>query len=144
MSTLLFNQRLKKRLQGGQHFYTGSNNATASALLSGEGKFIGLFCRGNHRESECLVVTNIEERKGILNPSTPPSAFELFSPNIYSINCLGHSFNFGTMRVGAYYSPYIFNKQRCIQSASMRPGTHSVFCWTQRILNEGFNWTQEK
>ena len=47
-------------------FYTGSNNATASALLNGEGKFIGLFCRGNHRASECLAVTNIEKRKGIL------------------------------------------------------------------------------
>ena len=32
--------------------------------------------------------------------------------------------------------------QRCIQSASLRPGTHSFF--TQRILNEGSNWTQKK
>ena len=47
-------------------FHTGSNNATASALFSGEGKFSCLFCRGNHRASECHVVTNIEERKGIL------------------------------------------------------------------------------
>ena len=30
---------------------------------------------------------------------------------IYSINRPGHSFNFGTIGVGAYYSPYIFNKQ---------------------------------
>ena len=34
--------------------------------------------------------------------------------------------------------------QRCIQSASLRPGTHSFFFWTQRILNEGSNWTQKK
>ena len=47
-------------------FHTGSDNATASALLSGEGKFSCLFCKGNHRVSECHVVTNIEERKGIL------------------------------------------------------------------------------
>ena len=47
-------------------FHTGSNNATASALFSGEGKFSCLFCRGNHRASESHVVTNIEERKGIL------------------------------------------------------------------------------
>ncbi|XP_068670918.1 uncharacterized protein [Montipora foliosa] len=47
-------------------FHTGSNNATASALLSGEGKFICLFCKGNHRASECHVVTNIEGRKSIL------------------------------------------------------------------------------
>ena len=47
-------------------FHTGSNNATASTLLSGAGKFSCLFCRGNHRGSECHVVMNIEERKGIL------------------------------------------------------------------------------
>ncbi|XP_044170405.1 uncharacterized protein LOC122954427 [Acropora millepora] len=47
-------------------FHTGSNNATASALFSGEGKFSCLFCRGNHRASEYHVVTNIEVRKGIL------------------------------------------------------------------------------
>ena len=47
-------------------FHTGSNNATASALFSGEGKFSCLFCGGNHRASECHVVTSIEERKGIL------------------------------------------------------------------------------
>ena len=34
--------------------------------------------------------------------------------------------------------------QRCIQSAALRPGTHSFFFWTQRILNEGSNWTQKK
>ena len=34
--------------------------------------------------------------------------------------------------------------QGCIQSASLRPGTHSFFFWTQRILNEGSNWTQKK
>ena len=34
--------------------------------------------------------------------------------------------------------------QRCIQSASLSPGTHSFFFWTQRILNEGSNWTQKK
>ena len=34
--------------------------------------------------------------------------------------------------------------QRCIQSASLRPGTHLFFFWTQRILNEGSNWTQKK
>ena len=34
--------------------------------------------------------------------------------------------------MGAYYSPYIFNKKRCIQSASMRPGTHSVFGFRTR------------
>ena len=34
--------------------------------------------------------------------------------------------------------------QRCIQSASLPPGTHSFFFWTQRILNEGYNWTQKK
>ena len=34
--------------------------------------------------------------------------------------------------------------QRCIQSASLLPGTHSFFFWTQRILNEGSNWTQKK
>lgn len=47
-----------------------------------------------------------------------------------------------------YYYP-IINRgycvmQRCIQSASLRPGTHSFFFWTQRILNEGSNWTQKK
>ena len=47
-------------------FHTGSNNATASALFSGEGKFSCLFCRGDHLASECHVLTNIEERKGIL------------------------------------------------------------------------------
>ena len=36
------------------------------------------------------------------------------------------------------------NLQRCIQSASLRPGTHSFFFWTQRILNEGSNYTQKK
>ena len=34
--------------------------------------------------------------------------------------------------------------QRCIQSASLCPGTHSFFFWTQRILNEGSNWTEIK
>ena len=34
--------------------------------------------------------------------------------------------------------------QRCIQSASLRPGTHSFLFWTQRILNEGSYWTQKK
>ena len=34
--------------------------------------------------------------------------------------------------------------QGCIKSASLRPGTHSFFFWTQRILNEGSNWTQKK
>ena len=34
--------------------------------------------------------------------------------------------------------------QRCIQSASLRPGTHSFFFWTQRILNEGSNSTHKK
>ena len=38
----------------------------------------------------------------------------------------------------------IIHLQRCIQSASLRPGTHSFFFWTQRILNEGSNWTQKK
>ncbi|XP_067039040.1 uncharacterized protein [Acropora muricata] len=47
-------------------FHTGSNNATASALFSGEGKFSCLLCRGNHRASEYHVVTNIKVRKGIL------------------------------------------------------------------------------
>lgn len=48
-------------------FHTGSNNATASALLiSGGGKFSCLFRKGNHRASECHVKTNIEERKDIL------------------------------------------------------------------------------
>ena len=37
-----------------------------------------------------------------------------------------------------------YSTQRCIQSASLRPGTHSFFFWTQRILNEGSNWTQKK
>ena len=31
------------------------------------------------------------------------------------------------------------SEQRCIQSASLRPGTHSFFFWTHRILNEGSN-----
>ena len=35
-------------------------------------------------------------------------------------------------------------RQRCIQSVSLRPGTHSFFFRTQRILNEGSNWTQKK
>ena len=26
----------------------------------------------------------------------------------------------------------------------MRPGTHSVFCCTQRILKEGSNWTEKQ
>ena len=47
-------------------FHTGSNNATASALLSGAGKFSCLFCKGNHWASECHVVTNIKGRKSIL------------------------------------------------------------------------------
>ena len=47
-------------------FHTGSNNATASALLSGAGKFSCLFCKGNHRALECHVMTNIEGRKRIL------------------------------------------------------------------------------
>ena len=47
-------------------FHMGSNNATASALFSGEGKLSCWFCRGNHRAFECHVVTNIEEIKGIL------------------------------------------------------------------------------
>ena len=46
-------------------FHTGINNATASALLSGEGKFSCLFCKGNHRASECHVVTNFEEARTV-------------------------------------------------------------------------------
>ena len=34
--------------------------------------------------------------------------------------------------------------QRCIQSASLRPGTHSFFFWMQRILNEGSNWVRRR
>ena len=34
--------------------------------------------------------------------------------------------------------------QRCIQNASLRPGMHSFSCWTQRMLNEGSNWTRKK
>ena len=34
--------------------------------------------------------------------------------------------------------------QRCIQSASLRPGMHSFFFWMQRILNKGSIWTQKK
>ena len=34
--------------------------------------------------------------------------------------------------------------QSCIQSASLRPGSHSFFFWMQRIVNEGSNWTQKK
>ena len=30
------------------------------------------------------------------------------------------------------------------QSESLRPGTHSFFCWTQSSLNEGSNGTQNK
>ena len=37
----------------------------------------------------------------------------------------------------------ITHAQRCIQSVSLRPGMHSFFFWTQRILNEGSNWTQK-
>ena len=33
----------------------GSNNTTVSALLSGQGKFSCLFCKRNHRASECHV-----------------------------------------------------------------------------------------
>ena len=35
-------------------------------------------------------------------------------------------------------------RQRCIQSASLRPGTHSFSFWTHRIWNKGSNWTQKK
>ena len=35
-------------------------------------------------------------------------------------------------------------QQRRIQSASLRPGTHSFFFWTQRVLNEWSNWMQKK
>ena len=41
---------------------------------------------------------------------------------------------------GKYGSPI----QRCIQSASLRPGMHLFFFWTQRLLNEGSNWMQKK
>ena len=34
--------------------------------------------------------------------------------------------------------------QRCIQSASLRPGTHSFSFWTHRMWNKGSNWTQKK
>ena len=34
--------------------------------------------------------------------------------------------------------------QRCIQSTSLHPRTHSFFFWTQRILNKGSNWTRQK
>ena len=34
-------------------------------------------------------------------------------------------------------SQQIENFQGCIQSVSLRPGTHLFFCWTQRILNKG-------
>ena len=47
--------------------FNPSNESTASALLSGNrGEFNCLFCKGNHRASECQVVTNIDERGEIL------------------------------------------------------------------------------
>ena len=39
---------------------------------------------------------------------------------------------------------HTIDDQRCIQSASLHPGTHSFFCWIQRILNEGSIWMQKK
>ena len=32
----------------------------------------------------------------------------------------------------------------CIQSASLRPGTHSFSFWTHRMWNKGSNWMQKK
>ena len=47
--------------------FNPGNESTASALLSGNrGELNCLFCKGNHRASECQVVTNIDERKEIL------------------------------------------------------------------------------
>ena len=43
-----------------------------------------------------------------------------------------------------YFDEDYNESQRCIQSASLPPGTHSFFFRTQRILNEGSNWTQKK
>ena len=34
--------------------------------------------------------------------------------------------------------------QRCIQSASLRPGTHSFSFWTHRIWNKRSNWMQKR
>ena len=34
--------------------------------------------------------------------------------------------------------------QRCIQSASLRPGTHLFSFWTHRLWHKGSNWTQKK
>ena len=47
--------------------FNPGNESTASALLSGNrGELNCLFCKGNHRASECQVVTNIDERREIL------------------------------------------------------------------------------
>ena len=42
------------------------------------------------------------------------------------------------------YTYLIDHSQRCIQSASLRPGTHSFSFWTHRIWHKGSNWTQKK
>ena len=47
--------------------FNPGHESTASALLSGNrGELNCLFCKGNHRASECQVVTNIDERREIL------------------------------------------------------------------------------
>ena len=48
-------------------YNSGNSNPTASALLSGtRGEFNCLFCKGNHRASDCHVVTNVDQRRDIL------------------------------------------------------------------------------
>ena len=47
--------------------FNPGNESTASALLRGNRKELNcLFCKRNHRASECQVVTNIDERREIL------------------------------------------------------------------------------
>ena len=65
----------------------------------------------------------------------------------YCLNCVYNCDDHSSLDSKSAVQHEIFHislHQRCIQSASLRPGTHSFFFWTQRILNEGSNWTQKK
>ena len=46
--------------------------------------------------------------------------------------------------IGPHHVHTTVHVQRCIQSASLRPGMHSFSFWTHRIWNKGCNWTQKK
>ena len=52
--------------------FNPGNESTASASLSGNrGELNYLFCKGNHRASECQVVTNIDETREVFQLPAP-------------------------------------------------------------------------